>query len=230
MSGGKTDPNTYSVVGPGSWRERLILAARRKMYRTMTRLVPIDDGASVLDVGVTADRSCAYSNFFEFLLPHPERITALSDQDASWMESVWPGLRFVRGDARVLPFPNDSFDFVFSSAVIEHVGSRENQRRFLAECLRVTRGDLFITTPNRWFPVEMHSGLPFVHWLPPTTCRGILKFLGFDTLAKEENLNLLGGHDLKALTDGLVFSDMRLAAMRFLGFKSNLLMYIRKRP
>ena len=24
----------------------------------------------------------------------------------------------------------------------------------------------FITTPNRWFPVELHTCLPLVHWLP----------------------------------------------------------------
>jgi hypothetical protein len=25
---------------------------------------------------------------------------------------------------------------------------------------------VFVTTPNRWFPLEVHTLLPFVHWLP----------------------------------------------------------------
>ena len=49
--------------------------------------------------------------------------------------------------------------------MIEHVGGREQQRRFVEESLRVARR-AFITTPNRWFPVEVHTLLPLVHWLP----------------------------------------------------------------
>ena len=49
--------------------------------------------------------------------------------------------------------------------MIEHVGGEEEQRRFVAETLRVGRR-VFLTTPNRWFRVEVHTRLPFVHWLP----------------------------------------------------------------
>ena len=49
--------------------------------------------------------------------------------------------------------------------MIEHVGGEDEQRRFVAEALRVGRR-AFITTPNRWFPVEVHTRLPLVHWLP----------------------------------------------------------------
>ena len=41
--------------------------------------------------------------------------------------------------------------------MIEHVGGEEEQRRFVAEVLRVGRR-AFITTPNRWFPIEVHTG------------------------------------------------------------------------
>ena len=58
-----------------------------------------------------------------------------------------------------------ALDVVFSNAVIEHVGGREEQRRFVAEALRVGRR-AFVTTPNRWFPIEVHTRLPLVHWLP----------------------------------------------------------------
>ena len=64
-----------------------------------------------------------------------------------------------------MPFADGEFDIVFSNAVIEHVGGREQQRRFVEESLRVARR-AFVTTPNRWFPVEVHTRLPLVHWLP----------------------------------------------------------------
>jgi hypothetical protein len=49
--------------------------------------------------------------------------------------------------------------------VIEHVGGEVEQRRFVAEHVRVGR-DWVITTPNRWFPVESHTSAVLRHWSP----------------------------------------------------------------
>ena len=35
----------------------------------------------------------------------------------------------------------------------------------MSEALRVAPR-AFVTTPNRWFPIEVHTRLPLVHWLP----------------------------------------------------------------
>lgn len=76
--------------------------------------------------------------------------------------SEWP---YVQGDGRQLPFRDDAVDVVVSNAVIEHVGSEEDQRRFLAEHARVGRCYV-VTTPNRWFPIESHTLALFRHWSP----------------------------------------------------------------
>lgn len=220
--------DTYCVANPNSWRDRLILRARQKIYRKMERMLPLTEMQSVLDVGVTTDRKCGFSNFFEMMFPYPGRITAFSNQDASWMCETWPGLKFVRGDARKMPFADKSFDFVFSSAVIEHVGSRDCQRTFLSECFRVARKRIFITTPNRWFPMEMHTGLPLLHWLPMRWHRRIIRLLGFDSLAKEENLNLLDEHALRKILAKLGVEVFVIRKMSFFGFPSNLLLVIEK--
>ena len=52
------------------------------------------------------------------------------------------------------------------------------------------------TTPNRWFPVEVHTRLPFVHWLPEAAADRV-----YDLVRKpwaREN-QLLGPGDLRAL-------------------------------
>ncbi len=219
---------TYSVFRAGSIRDRLVLKARGEMYEVMKSMVPIDDMETILDVGVTSDRSCEFSNFFERLTANPERITAFSDQDASWVCEEWQGMKFVRGDARQMPFEDNAFDFVFSSAVIEHVGSRECQLAFLKECVRVARKHIFITTPNRWYPVEMHSGLPFLHWLPMPAFRWILRMLGLCELAKESNLNLLSYSDLNKMSNVLDVKDRELRFIRFFGFRSNILLHLVK--
>jgi hypothetical protein len=36
----------------------------------------------------------------------------------------------------------------------------------LAESRRVARRGAFHTTPDRWFPVEVRTQLPLLHWLP----------------------------------------------------------------
>src|SRR6185369_449900 len=43
--------------------------------------------------------------------------------------------------------------------------SRPQQRAFAQELARVGRG-YFVQVPNRWFPVETHSWLPFLSYLP----------------------------------------------------------------
>jgi hypothetical protein len=72
----------------------------------------------------------------------------------------WP---FVLGDGRAMPFSTGGADMVLANAVIEHVGSLEDQRRFVAEQTRVGR-TWVITTPNRWFPIESHTSVLFRHW------------------------------------------------------------------
>ena len=109
--------------------------------------------------------AAATLNFFEEHYPWPERITALGLHDGDGFRARYPEIRYVQGDACALPFEDGAFDIVFSNAVIEHVGGRERQRQFVSEALRVGRR-VFITTPNRRFPIEVHTRLPLVHWLP----------------------------------------------------------------
>jgi hypothetical protein len=79
--------------------------------------------------------------------------------------------------------------------VIEHVGGEERQRAFVAEALRVAHR-VFITTPNRWFPVELHTRLPLVHWLPEGAAHRVYD-LARKGWAKENHL--LGPGDLRDL-------------------------------
>jgi hypothetical protein len=82
---------------------------------------------------------------------------------------------FQLADARDLPFEDDYVDFALANAIIEHVGDEPDQRRMVEEMTRVARCWV-ITTPNRWFPVESHTSVPFLHWSPAWRARHRAQF------------------------------------------------------
>ena len=82
---------------------------------------------------------------------------------------------FVLGDGCKLPFADASFDIVFSNSAIEHVGTWERQQAFAREALRVGRR-VWIQTPARGFFIEPHLLAPFIHWLPASVQRRLIRW------------------------------------------------------
>ena len=152
--------------------DQISLRSRRRKFGLFMETMAPTAETTVLDVGVDAfgelsvnEGSCGTLNFFEEMYPWQGQLTAVGQHEGERFRSSYPDARYIQADALELPFEDGAFDIVFSNAVIEHVGGEEDQRRFVAEALRVGRR-AFITTPNRWFPVEVHTHLPLVHWLP----------------------------------------------------------------
>jgi SAM-dependent methyltransferase len=173
------------------------LRSRERKLRLFLDLLQPGPETSVVDVGVTDAPfgSGSTDNFFEALYPWPEQITAVGRTELDRFAAAFPRVRAVRADGRRLPFADAEFDLGFSNAVVEHVdGGRGGQREFVAELCRVAQR-VFVTTPNRWFPLDPHTLLPFVHWLPAgPTRRRLLRARGFDDV-----LDPLGPQELAAL-------------------------------
>jgi Methyltransferase domain len=162
---------------------RVSLRSRERKLRLFLDLFRPGPDTTVLDVGVTDAPFGAGStdNFFEAHYPWPARITAVGHTELGRFRAAFPAVRVVRSDGRALPFADGEFELGFSNAVIEHVaGGRPGQRQFVAELCRVARR-VFLTTPNRLFPLDPHTLLPFVHWLPQGGLRErLLRARGFD--------------------------------------------------
>jgi SAM-dependent methyltransferase len=159
-----------------------------------------EPGMSVLDVGVTGLDDPAESGPQNFLLrtyPYaPESYTGLGVQDLAALQRAHPGKRFVYYDGTIFPFRDDAFDWVFCNAVIEHVGDAAAQRLFLSEMLRVGRY-VFFTTPNRHFPIETHTYLPFIHWNQRLFDKWLWRYR--PKWRREKSIWLLSAADLRRL-------------------------------
>ena len=149
--------------------EVLAKVSRRRKIALLSKFIRSRDIKSVLIIGASATGS-AYENLIErFLQEKCETVVVSGIENSSPIWEEW-----VQADGRDLPFEEKAFDLVFSNAVIEHVGVEPDQIAFISEHKRCGR-NWFLTTPNRFFPVEVHSGVIFRHmlgnWVPDGTSR-----------------------------------------------------------
>jgi ubiquinone/menaquinone biosynthesis C-methylase UbiE len=198
------------------------------MFEIFINWMNLEETDTILDIGATSDRNYDHSNYFEAWYPHKSRVTAVGIDNAAWVELEYPGVKFIKADGRDLPFANNTFDFVHSSAVLEHVGSRNQQARFLREAWRVARKGVFVTTPNRRYPVEFHTVLPLIHWLPVSLYRKMLLALGYGFFADQNNLNLLSGGSLSRAARAAGIERFRIGSVSLLGLPTNLLLVAHK--
>jgi hypothetical protein len=137
------------------------------------------------------DTTSFAANFLEQAYPHRDRLTCAGIGAGSAVLAAYPGVRFVEIQPHAsLPFADRSFDIVYSSAVVEHVGSTAQQRHFIHELCRVGKR-VFVTTPNRLFPVEHHTALPLINYLPLPIFRRLLRSSRFRFWSDESILNPL---------------------------------------
>ncbi len=194
------EPRQQSWLLPDRWIWLATRAAAERSRRSrfdlfMHRMRPGEHDC-VLDVGV-GEGAGRTINFFEEWYPWRRRIVAVALEDLPRFRARYPEIRLHVGDGRQLPFAERSFDIWFSNAVIEHVGTAEQQRAFVHEACRVA-DRVFLSTPNRWFPIDLHTMIPFAHWLPVRARNAVHRVLGQSCWASDQALHLLGLSGIRA--------------------------------
>lgn len=141
----------------------LIRKAREEMFSLFMAEFQPTSSTSVLDLGVS-DEENSEANILEKHYPFQNQLTCAGLGNGRLVLSSYPGIEYIKIFAgRLLPFRDGAFDIVYSNAVLEHVGGQEERRHFIQEALRIGRS-VFITVPNRWFPIEHHTGIPLMHF------------------------------------------------------------------
>src|SRR5262249_49556560 len=223
---GRLDAKYYQMASPHSLGERLTVAARDRIYDDFVRYCAPRPDDSILDVGVSDVVNDA-ANMLERKYPHSARITALGLGEGTDFRAAFPSVSYRRiAPNQPLPFADKSFAIATSNAVLEHVGSLSNQAFFVAELVRVARR-IFVTVPNRFFPVEHHTAIPLLHYWDAsfaTACR----LLGKSEWAEERNLILMSPRRLRALAP--TSAVVAPARLRLGPLSSNLLLFVEGMP
>ncbi len=189
---------------------------RQRKWSLFLREIAPTESTRVLDVGFSEEEFSAADNFLEKHYPHPEKLTALGIDTAKKFRERYPLVTVVRYSGGEFPFADKAFDVAWSNAVIEHVGDRDRQLLFLREIRRVS-SRAFVTTPNRRFPVEVHTRVPLLHYLPKRQFDRCLRLMG-KAWATGSYMNLLSLSDLKRLLTDAGIDDYEIFKNKLAGF------------
>jgi SAM-dependent methyltransferase len=202
--------------------------SRERRARIFRNLFSLDQDTKILDLG--SETGANIKAVLEGTPVRPRNVY-IADIDA---QSVALGSRefgftpVVIGEAEALPFPDGFFDIVYCSSVIEHVTvsknviwelrsgrefqavARKRQKAFADEIRRLGKG-YFVQTPNRHFPIESHTWLPFIAWLPRWLLIPALRLTNrFWVKASSPDFHLLDRKELTQLFDGARIVEERV--------------------
>lgn len=166
--------------------------AREKRASVFRNSFLIDENTKILDLG-----SEAGSNIHAVLqgTPVKPQNIYIADIYQSLIKKGAATYGFVPvliNESEQLPFDDGFFDIVYCSSVIEHVTVSKKQvwllysgkefknkslmrQKVFANEIRRLGTQYFVQTPYKHFPIESHSWLPFIAWLPRRMLLPLLK-------------------------------------------------------
>lgn len=201
---------------PSSLGERLLVLARTRISGGFMRSSAPDNQADVINDG---------ANVLEQLYPHPERIIAAGLGEGDDFRAAFPRVTYMRIAAGGrLPFADQSFEIAIANAVLEHVGGFAQQLSFVLEMARIAR-QVFITVPNRRFPVEDHTAIPLLH-LWGSTFWFACRLLGKDKWTRESELVLMTRTSLARLAPSGMHVRVSYTGLAMGPFSSNLFLHL----
>jgi hypothetical protein len=221
------DQDTIYAINHYNFFDKIVFKKRLEIYNIINNIIKDLQIHDALDIGTTSDDKNASSNIVIKNIRNIDKFKCISDQIVNsdfFHKSLKKSITEEFSENELYDF---SSDLVVSNATIEHVGNTLNQKKMLENVIKLTKKIFVITTPNKFYPIELHTKIPLIHWFPKTTYRMILKFLGLSFYANEENLNLLSANELKKmLNNQKITYEMKFLKMMFL--KSNIIIIGKK--
>ncbi len=165
-----------------------------------------------LEGKVILDNGCGLGQYLEQFAPFSQQRFGLEIEPDRAVKALATAAGITQGVGEHLPFADNSFDFIFSNEVIEHV---QDDGAYAAEMVRVVKsnGRILIFCPNRWYPVEQHGiywrgqykfgNIPLVNYLPDPLRNRLAPHVRAYT--KRGLLRLFAGLPVKTVYHGRIF-------------------------
>ena len=204
--------------------DEIVNQKRIEMINLIRKKIRINKLRDLLDIGTTEDTSSKTSNIFCKMLNEIPIHKSISNQKITNSRFKVRLRKSITSKFSYNQIKKLKSELVISSATIEHVGSFYNQVLKVSNRIKLSKKYVIITTPNLYYPIELHTKLPFIHWLPKKIFRKILLFMGMNYFASEKNLNLLSKRELEKILKKFDKKiEFKIYKIKLLFFVSNFL-------
>jgi hypothetical protein len=223
----KKNQETIYAINHYNFFDKIVLRKRLEISNIINNTIKDLQIHDALDVGTTSDDKNTSSNIIIKNIKNIERFKCISDQmiDSDFFfKKLQKSITEEFSENELYEF---SSDLVISNATIEHVGSAIKQKKMIENIIKLTKKIFIITTPNRFYPIELHTKIPLLHWLPKPIYRKILEIIGLSFYANEENLNLIGIRELKEMLNNQKIT-YEIKFIKLIFFKSNIIIIGRR--
>ena len=191
--------------------------ARQRRAKTFREFFTIDENTKILDLG--SEDGTNISNVLKNTKINPQNVF-IADIDANAIKEGNKNFGYnaiLIDENEKLPFSDKFFDIVYCSSVIEHTtvaksdvwkyesgrkfkdAAWKRQKTFAVEIERLGK-QYFVQTPSKTFPIESHTWLPLLGYLPRKMFLPVLKLSNrFWVKQAEPDFNLLSKNDMQKL-------------------------------
>lgn len=209
--------------------DKIVSQKRNEIFHKIIDSINLKGVRSILDVGTTSDNLLKSSNYIIYKFKNIEIKKSLSDQK---LNNEFFNLNIKKSITKKINTEEIkllSSDIVISSATIEHVGNNNNKKVMIRNMSLLAKKYFILTTPNRFYPIDFHTKLPLIHFLPKKIHRSILRLIGMKFFSYEENLDLLSYNELLSMMSEIKDFDIEIKKIKLLGLTSNYIIIAKKK-
>lgn len=128
----------------------------KEEYSLILDVLPPKSGDNILDMG------CGKGQLGLFLLDKEKKCDVTFSDVSAEAEKYLHNQKFVQSSMVKTPFPDNSFDKIYSLSTISHVDDIDSA---IKEMHRISKGKILVTTNNKW-QVYIYKIASFLHLIP----------------------------------------------------------------
>lgn len=150
-----TDEKSVPKIAIQETIKDILILAEKALGKSRKKMVALDVGSG-------------FGMYAQELAKHVKKVVAVEPFSGAYEKAIklnrLKNIQFV--NALIEDYKgNEKFDLAISLTTLEHMPNAEKSFRHVFKCMK-KNSLLYVTAPNKLWPVEPHYALPFLSWLP----------------------------------------------------------------